>query len=263
MLVSAYLQNGHVDINASPFTTGDNLTAWLQNVSPLPVDALTIEQMFMLRPAALFNQLCASQHRQNFIKTHHANKRAGDGSRLIPGELSCRAVYIVRDPRDVALSLARYVASEPAATVANMDDAGYALVTDKAAPHLLGRWSDHVASWAEETRFPVLVLRYEDMCQNPVTEFTRFLEFCEMEVDQDLAMRSVEACQLAKLQRQEREQGFREDKLPDADRPFFGQGGSHWRTDLQPELARQIEADHGDVMRRFGYLYPTELQREA
>ena len=263
MLVSAYLQNGHVDINASPFTTGDNITVWLQNVSPLPVETLTYEQMFMLRPAALFNQLCATSYRNNFIKTHCVNNRVGNGPRLIPTEITRRAVYIVRDPRDVALSMARYIDTDVANIVTSMTDPGYALASPSAMPHLLTSWSNHVQSWVQETHFPVHVIRYEDMCQNPVTEFMRFLEFCEMDVDQDLAMRSVEACALAKLQKQEREHGFREDRLSEADRLFFGKGGSHWRTDLQPELSRQIEADHGDVMRRFGYLYPTELQREA
>lgn len=259
MLVSAYLQNGHVDINDSPFTTGDNLTVWLQNVSPLPVESLSYEQMFLLRPAALFNQLCGSPHKRNFIKTHNANKRVGNGPNLIPGELTMRAAYIVRDPRDVALSLARYLDGDVGDVVKNMNDQGYALAAEKALPHLLGSWSDHVLSWVNETRWPLHLIRYEDLLANPVTVFMEFLDFCGYEVDTDRAMRAVQACELAKLQKQERENGFREDRLSEADRPFFGKGGSHWETELPAELARQIENDHGDVMRRYGYLQPHSI----
>lgn len=260
LLVSAYFQNGHVDINESPHTTGDNLTYWLQSVSPLPVDALTLEQMFLLRPAALFNQLCANASPRTFIKTHHANHKVGNGPPLIPAELTRRAIYIVRDPRDVALSLARYLDKDVAHAVEKMNDGSYALMNSGAMPHVLGSWSSHVLSWINEKRWPVHIVRYEDLCANPITTFMAVLDFCGIEVDADLVQRCVDACELSKLQKQERQNGFREDQNAKADRPFFGKGGTQWEASMPYRLQRQIESTHGEVMRRFGYLQPYEVR---
>lgn len=55
------------------------------------------------------------------------------------------------------------------------------------------------------------------------------------------------------LSRQEAEKGFRE-RPTEAER-FFRQGKSGgWRSQLTAAQAARIVADHGEVMRRFGYL---------
>ena len=55
------------------------------------------------------------------------------------------------------------------------------------------------------------------------------------------------------MQKLEAEQGFGE-KMPGAE-SFFRKGmvGS-WRDELAPEWVDKLIADHGEVMRRFGYL---------
>ena len=64
---------------------------------------------------------------------------------------------------------------------------------------------------------------------------------------------AVAACSFARLQDQEKREGFNERSSPNS--LFFREGRSGgWRTSLLPELAAKLESDHQAVMQRFGYL---------
>ncbi len=250
-LIDAYHRNGDVDINRLTFSTSDNLSVWTQAVSPLPFHALDPLEQFLLRPAALFNQLCSMTGQTQFIKTHHVNASVNTSPALIPVEVTCRAVYLVRDPRDIAISLAMYLGKDHAGAINSMNNVGFALTEDKQITHYLSSWSQHVASWVDEQRYPVMVLRYEDLCADPLVAFKSVLEFCKIPIDETALHRAIDACWLPKLQKQEREHGFVENR---SEQPFFNKGGSRWQQELDAELAVRISDDHKAIMLRYGYL---------
>lgn len=262
MLIHAYYQNGHVDINHSPFTYGDQGEYWLRAVSPLPIEDLGMEMRVLLRPACLLNQLASMFDEPRLVKTHYANVRVNNYCNFIPHQLTERAVYVVRDPRDVVMSLADYISISVEEATGNMNNDGYALQNDSGLTHYLASWSTHVKSWMQEERYPVAVLKYEDLLQDTLGEFIQMLEFCNIRVDKKRAKRAVEACELAKLQRQEAKHGFREDLRADK-KPhtrFFRKGGSRWLEELDSKFAKQIEEDHKDMMTALGYLNSVSLQ---
>ena len=69
------------------------------------------------------------------------------------------AIVIVRDPRDVAPSLANHSAFGIDEAIAFMSDreAGFCARTDRLHNQLrqqLPGWSGHIASWLDQTRYP-------------------------------------------------------------------------------------------------------------
>jgi hypothetical protein len=103
---------------------------------------------------------------------------------------------------------------------------------------MISSWSNHVASWTGEQGFPVHIVRYEDMLENPVKELTEVLEFLDQEVDEDRVQRATEVTEMSRLQNSE---------------CFFRQGGTRWKDDLGQTYIKRIESDHGKIMELLGY----------
>ena len=70
-----------------------------------------------------------------------------------------------------------------------------------------------------------------------------------------VAMDGARLCGIAeRLKAQEQQKGFRE-RPPQADQDFFREGrAGQWRDVLTPAQIEQLVRDHGEQMRRFGYL---------
>jgi len=114
-------------------------------------------------------------------------------------------------------------------------------------------WSGHVSSWVDEPDLPVHVMRYEDMKRNTFETFRAAVLFAGLPDDAARIQKALDNASFSKLKAQEEEKGFGE-KMPQA-KSFFRKGeiGS-WREVLTAEQLSRIINDHGDVMRRFGYL---------
>ena len=96
------------------------------------------------------------------------------------------AVYVVRDPRDVVISLAHHLGSTPEHAVGFMGDprATFAPSTARLDPQLaqrLGTWSQHVTGWLDHDLFDVLLVRYEDLQADAAGQLRRIVDFGGLE----------------------------------------------------------------------------------
>jgi len=266
LLLEAYRRNGLVDINELSMETSDGGAGIIRAVCPIELRAADRDIQLLLRPAALMNLLMA-QKPGTSVKTHFANIRPdGDLPHCIPKTLTKKAVYIVRDPRSVVLSAARHFKYSIDAMVEEMNFQDFTLGgTGIHASCLVTSWSNHVSSWIGEKEFPVHVVKYEDMMADAAKELTEVLEFLKEEEDKEVDPKRVEkavkACEIAKLEKAEDENGFHE--AAGKGRKFFGGGGTRWQDELGPKWIKQIEEDHGDVMRALGYLEGTVSELKA
>jgi aryl sulfotransferase len=190
-------------------------------------------------------------------KVHDAFTVGPTGEPVVSVAASRAAVYVLRDPRDVAVSLAAHSGRPVAEVVAKLADpaAAHGLVREGLGLHgrqRIGTWSDHVRSWLEQTRMPVHLLRYEDALADPVGVFGPALRFIGCEVTDEQVAVAVDRASFRNLAEQEAAAGFGERPLPGG--RFFrrGQAGA-WRDELPAELAEAVVRTHGDVMRRYGY----------
>lgn len=197
-------------------------------------------------------------HRTNehfVLKTHCANVYMSDIP-LISSVYTRKAVYVVRDPRDVLVSSAKYFRND--------FDTQWKLM--RADDHMLGTW-DHkltfqpcaswrmnVLSWLTDPKFPVLRVRYEDLLSDTAAAFTAILEFYGIEVDQIKVVRAVELTSFDRMQKAEKDHGFN-DNLPQEERPekgeacpFFRSGTSgQWKQSLTEELADEVYQEYRDI----------------
>ncbi len=210
------------------------------------------ERLFAARPIAE-----QARREPAFVKTHEAYRLPGGVPRF-PGAGAAGVVYLVRNPLDVAVSYAHHLNWPVARTIAHMNnpDACESRHADGIYPGLpepLGTWSDHVASWTEQTALPVHVARYEDLLADPHGQFGAIVRFAGLEWDEARLARAIEHSAFHHLRTQEAAHGFRE-KQPTAPSFFRAGVAGEWRRVLEAAQVQAVVAAHGDVMKRFAYL---------
>lgn len=255
-LLQAYRCNGYLDINDMHTGVGDSSACFTSAVSPLTLDDLGDRGQWLLRPAALLNALMAMKPPRMF-KTHYANVTISGLPAFIPPELTQRAIYILRDPRSVALSVSRFLNISMDRAVEQMANKNFQIGeydNGLQVPQIISSWSNNVKSWVSQTIYPVHIVKYEDMLIDPAKELRECLEFMGLEPDSERIERSVESAELSRLRKTETEQGFSEYKHRPEIGPFFNEGGTRWQHELAPKWVEQIEKDHGELMRELGYL---------
>jgi hypothetical protein len=218
---------------------------------------LTADEIEQLRPRA-DEVVDAGFESPHLCKVHDALFRGSAGEFIVSVAATRCAVYVVRDPRDVALSYANHNRWDVARVAAEMGDERHCMSNSTAAPsnqvrQRLGSWSDHVTSWVDDAPFDVHVVRYEDCITDPVGTFTTALRFAGFDASEASVATAVELTRFDRLAAKEAADGFRE--RPAATERFFRRGkAGGWRDELDPELAAVIAHDHAAVMRRLGYL---------
>lgn len=214
-------------------------------------------EILPLRPRAIAC-LASYSSKPLYIKIHDAFIPSLGATPLAPLDYPGRVIYLLRNPLDVAVSFAYHqnisfekVIKSMARSDASLEKNFSGISRQLRQP--LRTWSEHVLSWVDQPYLPVHVMRYEDMVAQPFETFRAAVRFLELPDEPERIQRAIEFSSLPVLQAQERESGFKE-KAPQT-QAFFrkGQVGG-WREELTPEQAARIVADHGEVMRRFGYL---------
>lgn len=204
------------------------------------------------RPAA-YRALAVELAEPTVAKVHEAFLRTGDGQPAFPPDITRGAVLMVRDPRDVAPSLAAHLGTSIDRAIAAMNDPGFTMGSNAQLPQRVGTWSSHAASWLDQTEMPVTLIRYEDMLADPAAQLARAAAAFGFDAPPETLAGAVAATRFERLSDQEQSRGFRE-RSRSAQAPFFRQGrAGAWRTTLGPDQAARIEADHGAMMARLGY----------
>lgn len=194
-----------------------------------------------------------NRHQNVFIKTHN---RYGthEGLPLIRPDLSVGAVYLVRDPRDVAVSLTHHwgMSINQVIKFMEMNTIGTAPNVGEQIFEIMGSWSDHVNSWTYPKPKNTIVFRYEDCLADPRTTFGRLAKMLRLTNDDKVIEESIAATSFKSLKEQEQKSGFRE--RPEHAQAFFRKGtAGGWRGVLSESDVKRIEKAHSQVMQRFGY----------
>ena len=195
-----------------------------------------------------------------FIKAHDAYRMNPAGEPLFGGSQGAYgAIVIVRDPRDVAASLAHHLDVSIDDAIASMSDNGTALTFAAKTNRLdvqfrqrLRGWSEHVAGWLDQTDIPVCLIRYEDLRANTAAVLGRVLAFAGLSATRQKMDHVVASCDFMRLREQELQNGFSETPRPGV--KFFRRGeAGGWLDELSREQVLRIETDHRPMMLRLGY----------
>jgi sulfotransferase family protein len=164
------------------------------------------------------------------------------------------ALFLVRNPLDVAVSLSHHTGMDLDATIRFMNDPRASNVPEGNSaqlPQLLLDWSSHARSWVDASGLAVLTLRYEDLLRAPEENFLRACAFAGLPTERARVLRAIAHSRFEVLQRQEKERGFAESP---PNRAFFREGRSGTgREVLSDRQVGALRECHEAMMRRFGY----------
>jgi hypothetical protein len=168
-----------------------------------------------------------------------------------------RVIYIVRDPRDVAVSQYHYHRK-----CKRIDD-DYPIakfvarfLAGETCPH--GSWGENVATWlvtrSQDPRF--LLLRYEDMLSDTPRELAKIASFLNLAVTPQHISQAIERSSPSEMRRMEKSQSELSRLTRDTrkDLSFVRAASSGgWKSELPDVLASKIETAWAPLMQRLGY----------
>ena len=226
---------------------------WIDRALEIDTALMTQRELDELRPDAN-----ASIYREarRLTKVHDAWIRTPSGRPVFDAAFTHATIYLIRDPRDVAVSWARFSAWPMERSVAFLCNHKASLATGVISTQLrqpLGSWSDHAASWIDESGLAPLVIRYEDQLADPAGSLRAMAAHIGWEAQEQAIAAAIEKTRFDELAAKERREGFTE-IAPRTERFFHTGKAGTWRSVLTAEQARRLEVEHGPMMRRYGYL---------
>lgn len=169
-----------------------------------------------------------------------------------------KVIYIVRDPRDVAVS--NYHWEMKLRSVPE----NYPI--EKFVPEWMNRrfwprigsWADHVNSWlsTRQGSGTFLLIRYEDLSTNTQQELRRVAEFLGIEATASRLNRAIELSSADHMRALEKTQGHRwvATTRTRQDKPFVRKASSGgWRSVLPQKTVAYLETHWGEIMQRLRY----------
>ena len=196
------------------------------------------------------------------VGKHHMGGRVlPGGGRLISTHEQYRkeykkAIYLTRDCRDVVLSEFTYLRNLEFFH-GDLDEFVRHFLTTRVSG--FGPWQRHVTSWLDCPLIGtpnILVMRFEDLRQDPIKGFTRMAEFLGVNPGADVIQRAVANSSLEKMQEKER----REPVKASVKGRFVNTGSVQgWRSKLTPAQVQLIEQYAGSVLQRLGHPLSTEI----
>lgn len=225
--------------------------SWYEGLLPRPIKDCTPQEVAKVRPKAQ-ERLAAEADGLVFVKTHNA-LLTHEGAPLINPKVTAGAVYVVRNPLDVAVSYAHHLKTTLDQAIAAMNTRGYTAPNyENIAYELYGSWSENVMSWTRKPHAAMHVMRYEDMAANPRVAFGGLAKFLQIDAGAAELDAAIEKSSFARLKEQEEKHGFWE--KPKEAQSFFREGrAGAWKDSLSADQIRAITSVHAEQMARFGY----------
>ncbi|HET6607871.1 MAG TPA: sulfotransferase domain-containing protein, partial [Rhodopila sp.] len=207
-----YIRNAETphDINRlTDLTAADINAERYQRYDPRPASQYGIADVQRMRPL-VHRDLTELDSTLVFVKTHNARMQVA-GAPLITPAMTAGAVYIVRDPRDIAISYSRHRGRSLDETIAFMAHPQAATGgTDTKVFEFLSNWSTHVNSWTNTSDPRVQVVRYEAMASDPTAVFGAVIGWLGQAPAAERLQRAIRFSAFEELQIQEKTSGFRE-----------------------------------------------------
>lgn len=256
ILLSNYQSKSDQPVNINQLNlSGEGFARkYFDEVTGIDSADLTRNQIEYYRPR-FYEKMAVETSETLFVKLHDAFNYNAENEPIFPNKASAGAIYIIRNPLDVAVSFAHHQNEPVDRIIGYMKKSEFTLAKyhERQLPQLVKSWSENVYSWVENAEIAVHTVRYEDLLAQPIKVFTGIINFAKLPFSDIQIKKAVEFSSFKRLQLQENEHGFGE-KQPTA-KSFFRKGTANsWRETLTEEQVRQIISDHREIMLRFGYI---------
>jgi hypothetical protein len=169
-----------------------------------------------------------------------------------------RIIYVVRDPRDVAVSNYHWEMKQRSMGDSYPIETFVARWMDGVYWGRLGNWSDHVTSWlsTRHGKEGFLLLRYEDMLADPAREMGKVAVLLGIDPAPERLARAADLSSADRMRKLEKTQGDKwvQTRYTRQDKQFVRKAASGgWQQILPAESVKMIESAWGDIMKSLGY----------
>lgn len=261
--VRSFLNNLHavmehgLDVEPQSINDMQRLTAWdigaaqYQNFLDKPIAECTPQEIDSVRSKV---QQAVTAHNTGvlLVKTHNALVMT-NGYPTINFSVTAGAIYIVRNPLDVAVSFSHHIGQSIDEAIRIMSTPGHRpRDSEKTVGEVYGSWRENVASWTKNPHPAMLTLRYEDLHEDPEKSFSKLANHLRQFPNPKELQKAIELSSFATLQSQEKEKGFTE-KPKTLDKFFRSGKTDQWKDVLNEQQIATIRAVNGPEMQKFGY----------
>lgn len=181
-----------------------------------------------------------------------------------------RIIYIVRDPRDVAVSFYFYrlkVRALPDGYPMEDFVKNFVAVNALAHANRVGSWEEHVASWMRmrQGKKTFCLVRYEDLLTDPTRQLRKASPLLQIEPTAERIERAIKLSSAERMRSLEKLEWrkWTTTKHTREDIPFVREAKSGgWRQYLSEASIRLIEETWGSTMQELGYDLAVVSQRQ-
>jgi hypothetical protein len=219
-----------------------------------------------------FQKKINQDNKLHILKTHNALCSI-NGYKFTDKNNTIGAIYIVRDPRNLILSIAHHYSlsfEEAYEFLSNKKKIIFPLKLGKQNKNpqqiddfnFLGNWSEHYKSWKNINFCPVKIIKYEDMLENDHEVFLSILDylskFMKISLDKKKINNTIATTKFKKLSHMEDKKGFEESVFSQKTNEklkFFNLGKKNdWKRLLDNKIIKKVEQNFGKEMKELNYL---------
>ena len=201
-----------------------------------------------------------------FLKTHNSLEEF-DGYKFTSQKQTKGAIYIVRDPRNVILSMSHHYSLSYETSYKKIFDKKSSLIEktfneDHSNFTFLGTWSDHYKSWRDNKDFKVLFIKYEDFEENIVPVFKKVINFINElrnetnKIEDKKFFNAIKSTNFASLKNKENTSGFEESIYSNKGKKinFFNLGFQNkWQNKLPDDIVKKVNKNLNKEIIELGY----------
>ncbi len=189
----------------------------------------------------------------NIYKTHSVRHRKFTNETVNMG-----FIYIVRDPRDIVISLSHFAGGSLDRTIDEMLYSKKLMTRSNSAKELLSTWNLHTRSWLEYSNVSRLFIRYEDLINKTEENIIQIFNFLNKITHNKLIptkidiKKIIQETSINNLKKEEDLFGFNEASKYSK---FFRSGRTEqWKDILSLGQIKLIEKELYSMMKQFNYL---------
>ncbi len=201
----------------------------------------------------------------NLLKTHQAFGNF-ENFPFTDSNNTLGAIYLVRDPRDVLISYSKHMKQSIDKTLDLVleDDSKGNLFEGKNSVigEMRGSWSQHYNSWKYSNLKEKIIIKYEDLINNPFDTFSKVISHLNylfrklsfpLETNAERIRKCIEISNFNNLQNLEKKLGFSDNIKSGA--TFFNKGTTNqWQDELNHKIIYKIEKKFKKEMKELNYI---------
>jgi hypothetical protein len=239
------------DMDDLSVTPRENFGAFYQPFFDRPPCEVSLPELAEKRPL-VHRTLAERTEGFLLVRTHFLVARHFGTSTVTP-EATAGAVYIVRNPLDVAVAEGDILPGGIEEAIGLLNTKGRILERPRNGSYqLAGSWSENVDSWTRKPQEKLHVIKYEDLVEDPKKQLMELVRFLAMDASEEQIDRAISQSKVSLVRQIEKIPAYR--THPEETLQSFHSGlKNRWQKRLTTAQVSAVVAAHLQTMLRFGY----------